>query len=187
MQMRKLIVFNLVTLDGYFAGPNGDIDWHQVDEEFFEFSNEQLATIGAVLFGRVTYEGMASYWPTPAAQESDPVTADQMNRIEKYVFSTTLDKADWHHTTLVKENIADAVAKLKAQPGKDLFIFGSGDLANSLLQRGLVDEFRLIVVPVVLGAGKKLFQQPVKFSLLSTRTFRNGNVLFSYQPENRTQ
>jgi dihydrofolate reductase len=185
-----VIVFNLITLDGYFAGPDGDIDWHQVDEEFFEFANEQLATIGALFFGRVTYEGMAGYWPTPAAQESDPVTADQMNRIEKYVFSTTLDRADWNNTTLVRGNAAEEVAKLKAQPGKDLFIFGSGDLAGSLLERGLIDEYRLIMVPVVLGAGKKLFPdagQPVKFSLLSARTFRNGNVLLSYQPERGAQ
>jgi dihydrofolate reductase len=185
--MRKLIVFNLVTLDGYFSGPNGEIDWHQVDEEFFQFATEQLENIGALLFGRVTYEGMASYWPTPAAQESDPVTADQMNRIEKYVFSTTLDKADWNNTTLVKASAADEVAKLKAQPGKDLFIFGSADLASFLLKRGLVDEYRLIVVPVALGEGKTLFPdmaQPVQFSLLHTRTFRNGNVLLIYQPEN---
>jgi dihydrofolate reductase len=113
-----------------------------------------------------------------------------MNRIEKYVFSTTLDKADWNNTTLVKENVFEEITKLKGQPGKALFIFGSGDLANSLLQQGLIDEFRLIVVPVVLGAGKKLFPetgQPVKFSLLSTRMFRNGNVLLSYQPESHAR
>jgi dihydrofolate reductase len=182
--MRKIIVFNMVTLDGFFAGPNGDIDWHRVDEEFNDFAVEQLATIGSILFGRITYEGMASYWPTPEAIASDPQVANAMNAIPKIVFSHTLDKADWNHTRLIKENVALEVEKLKQQPGQDLFIFGSGDLVASFLNLGLIDEIRLIVNPVVLGQGVPLFKDlrdKLNLRLLNTRTFKNGNVLLIYQ------
>lgn len=182
--MRKVIMFNLITLDGYFEGVPGDIGWHSVDEEFGVFAEEQLKTIGAILFGRVTYEGMAAYWPTPMAVENDPAIAKAMNEIEKYVFSTTFTEAKWQNTTLINEKAAEAVAKLKAQPGKDLFIFGSSDLTVSLMQAGLVDEFRILVNPVVLGGGKLLFaglKGPYQMKLVGNRTFKNGNVLLTYE------
>lgn len=183
--MRKLISFMVVTLDGYYEGPNGEFDWPNVDDEFFEFSISQLNDIDTLLFGRVTYGGMASYWPTPAALESDPEVADRMNTIRKIVFSTTLDTADWQNTTLVKENVAETVLKLKQEPGKYLAVFGSPSLTVSLLQQGLVDELRVMVNPILLGAGKSLFrtlQDRVPLELRQTTTFSSGNVLLTYRP-----
>ncbi len=156
--MRKVILFNMVTLDGFFAGPNGEIDWHNVDDEFNEFAIDQLNSAGGLFFGRKTYQLMQSYWPTPAAVEGDPIVADKMNNLPKFVFSSTLDKAEWNNTRLVESNIVAAILELKQQPGKDLFLFGSADLAVTLIQHGLIDEFRVMVNPVVLGKGMPLFK-----------------------------
>jgi dihydrofolate reductase len=183
--MRRVFLFMMVTLDGFFEGPNHDIDWHNVDEEFNEFAIQQLDDVDTLLFGRVTYEGMASYWPTQFAKENDPVVADKMNTVPKIVFSRTLDKAEWNNSRLVKEHIAEEVSKLKQQQGRDLAIFGSSDLAVSLLQMGLIDELRIMVNPVVLGNGKRLFagiDEKLNLKLLKTQTFRSGNVLLYYQP-----
>ena len=182
--MRRVFLFMMVTLDGFFEGPNQDIGWHNVDEEFNEFAIQQLDDVDTLLFGRVTYEGMASYWPTPFAKENDPIVADKMNKVSKLVFSKTLDKAEWDNTRLVREHVAEEISKLKQQPGKDLAIFGSSDLAVSLLQMGLIDELRMMVNPVVLGSGKTLFngiREKLNLKLLKTRTFRSGNVLLYYQ------
>jgi dihydrofolate reductase len=183
--MRKLIFFMLTTLDGFYEGPNKEIDWHNVDEEFNEFAIEQLNSVDVLLFGRVTYELMASYWPTPAATTNDPIVADKMNSLPKIVFSKTLSSVEWQNTRLVKENIAEEISKLKQQPGKDLIIFGSSDLAATLIQHGLIDEYRIMVNPVVLGNGKSLFKginHKLNLKLLKTKTFRSGNVLLYYQP-----
>ena len=183
--MGKVYLFMMVTLDGFFEGPNHDIDWHNVDEEFNEFAIQQLNEVDTLLFGRVTYEGMASYWPTQFAKENDAAVADKMNSVPKIVFSRTLDKADWSNSRLVKENVAEEVSKLKQQAEGDLAIFGSSDLTVSLLQMGLVDELRIMVNPVVLGNGKRLFEglgDKLKLKLLKTRGFRSGNVLLYYQP-----
>ena len=183
--MRRVFLFMMVTLDGFFEGPNHDIDWHNVDEEFNEFAIQQLDDVDTLLFGRVTYEGMASYWPTQFAKENDPVVADKMNTVPKIVFSRTLDKAEWTNSRLVKEHIAEEVSKLKQQQGRDLAIFGSSDLAVSLLQMDLIDELRIMVNPVVLGNGKRLFagiDKKLNLKLLKTQTFRSGNVLLYYQP-----
>jgi dihydrofolate reductase len=182
--MRKIILFNMVTLDGFFEGPNREIDWHHVDEEFNGFAIDQLNSADGLLFGRVTYEMMASYWPTSAATTNDPIVAGKMNALSKFVFSRTLKKAEWNNTKLVKENIAEEISKLKQQPGKDLLLFGSADLASTLTQLGLIDEYRIMINPVVLGSGKPLFQgikDKVNLKLLKTRTFRSGNVLLYYQ------
>src|SRR5579863_678149 len=188
MRMRKVFLFMMVTLDGFFEGPDHSIDWHNVDEEFNEFAIDQLNEVDALLFGRVTYEGMASYWPTPFAIEDDPDVAGKMNAIPKLVFSRTLDRAEWSNSRLVKENIAGEVSQLKQQEGCDLAIFGSANLAMSLLQMGLVDELRLMVNPVVLGKGKSLFEgihEKLNLKLIKTRAFRSGNVLLYYQPDKK--
>lgn len=187
--MRKVFLFMMVTLDGFFEGPDHEIDWHNVDEEFNEFAIAQLNEIGTLLFGRVTYEVMASYWPTPMALEDDPDVAGKMNAMPKIVFSRTLDRADWSNSRLVKENIAEEISQLRQQPGRDLAIFGSANLAMSLLQMGLVDELRLMVNPVVLGKGRPLFEgihEKLNLKLIKTRVFRSGNVLLCYQPEQNT-
>jgi dihydrofolate reductase len=186
MDMRKVFLFMMVTLDGFFEGPDHDISWHNVDEEFNEFAIDQLNEVDALLFGRVTYEGMASYWPTSIAVESDPEVAGKMNAIPKIVFSKTLDKVEWNNSRLVKENIAAEVSQLKQQPGRDLAIFGSANLAMSLLQMDLIDELRLMVNPVVLGNGKPLFvsiHEKLNLKLIKTRVFRSGNILLCYQPD----
>lgn len=185
--MRKLFAFNMVSLDGFFEGPNHDINWHLVDDEFNQFAIEQTSTLDTILFGRVTYELMASYWPTPVAQADDPIIADLMNRLPKIVFSKTLQKADWNNTRLIKNNIGEEITALKQQTGKDLAVFGSANLLSTLNQMGLIDEHRILVNPIVLGSGTPLFQginDPLKLKLLKTRTFHSGNVLLYYQPDN---
>lgn len=183
--MRRVILFNMVTVDGFFAGPNGEIDWHRVDEEFNEFAAEQLDTAGGLIFGRVTFQLMASYWPTDGVIKDDPIIAAKMNGIPKIVFSRTLQKVEWNNTKLVKENAAGEISRLAQQPGKDLFIFGSADLASTLTPLGLIDEYRIIVNPVVLGTGKPLFkgvQQKFDLKLVKNKLFKNGNILLYYQP-----
>jgi dihydrofolate reductase len=178
----KIIMFNMVTLDGFFEGPNRDIDWHRVDEEFNDFAIEQVKTADGLIFGRVTYELMTSYWPTADALSNDPQIAEKMNTISKIVFSRTLDRADWNNTRLIKGEAVEEVRRLKQQTGGNLFIFGSADLSSSLIPQGLIDEFRLMLNPVVLGSGNPLFRDKLNLKLLETRTFQNGNVLLYYQP-----
>jgi dihydrofolate reductase len=187
--MRKVIMFNLITLDGYFEGTNKwDIAWHQVDDEFNRFSIEQLNNAGGLIFGRITYLGMASYWPSPNAIRDDPQVVGLMNSIQKYVFSNTLDKAEWNNTELLKGDAAAELRKLRLQDGKDLFIFGSADLSSTFTKNKLIDEYRLIVNPIILGAGNPLFKnsgEMVKLKLLNTKSFHNGNVLLYYQPNGK--
>jgi dihydrofolate reductase len=187
--MRKVILFNLITLDGFFEGVNKwDIGWHRVDQEFNEFAIDQLNHAGGLIFGRVTYQGMAAYWPTPNAIQDDPQVAGLMNAIQKYVFSRTLDTVEWNNTQLVKGDAVSELKKLKNQPGKDLFIFGSANLAATFTRQGLIDEYRLIVNPVVLGQGTSLFNNDsgmLKFNLVDLKHFHNGNVLLYYQPDGK--
>jgi len=188
--MRKIIWFNLITLDGYFEGPNREIDWHNVDDEFNVFAAEQLDSMDVLLFGRVTYEMMASYWPSEMAVTNDPVIAEKMNTKLKIVYSTTLEKADWSNTTLIKENIVRETTRLKQQPGRDMAIFGSAVLGNALLDAGLIDEIRVLVNPVVLHSGHPLFRdgsEKLHLKLLTSRNFKNGNVLLVYQPAIRVK
>ncbi len=187
--MGKVIMFNLITLDGYFEGvKKWDIAWHRVDEEFNDFSANQLDQAGSLIFGRVTYQGMASYWTSPEAMKDDPQVTNRMNSIRKYVFSRTLDKAEWNNTLLVKGDAADELDKLKNQASKDLYIFGSANLASTFIRHKMIDEYRLIVNPVALGKGGPLFQvngDMLKLKLLNTRVFRNGNVLLYYTTDGR--
>lgn len=183
--MRKIFGFMMTTLDGYYEGPNQEFDFWVVDEEFDEFSLEQLDEVDTLLFGRVTYEGMAAYWPTPAAEEDDRRVAARMNSTSKIVVSRTLETAEWANTRLIKDDASDELATLKQQPGKDIAILGSSDLTASLLQMGLVDELRIMVNPVILGAGKSVFGtagERIRLKLLKSRRFRSGNVLLYYQP-----
>ena len=184
--MRKVFLFNMITLDGFFEGPNQDISWHHVDDEFNEFAIEQLKEVDTLLFGRVTYQGMASYWPTEVAISNDPEVAGLMNSVQKIVFSKTLNQADWHNTRLVSGNAAQEVSKLKQQPGKDIAIFGSSHLATTLAERDLIDEYRIIINPVFLGNGTPLLKgitDRLNLNLLKSRTFKSGNVLLYYVPE----
>jgi dihydrofolate reductase len=181
--MKKLIMFNMVTIDGFFAGPNGEIDWHNVDDEFSEFAIDQLNSTGGLLFGRVTYQLMANYWPTPDAATQAPVVAAGMNAIPKMVVSRSLTKIEWQNTRLIKDNLHEELPELKRQPGKDLLLLGSADLAAALTNLGLIDEYRIMFNPIVLGSGKPLFKNidhQLALKLLDTRVFRSGNVLCRY-------
>ena len=184
--MPKLFAFNMMTLDGFFEGPEPwSIDWHHTDQEFNDFAVEQLHTIGTLVFGRATYQGMASYWPSPAALESDPIVAGAMNNLPKIVVSTTLAAADWSNTRIIRHNVADEIARLKQQPGKDLALFGSARLLSTLMKLNLIDEHRVMVNPVVLGRGTPLFQgiaDRLDLKLVGVRPFTSGNVLLTYAP-----
>ncbi|HVD13340.1 MAG TPA: dihydrofolate reductase family protein [Actinomycetota bacterium] len=186
--MRRILAFLVVTVDGYYEGPKGEFDWPVVDDEFNEFGLEQLDEIDTLLFGRVTYQGMAAYWPTPAAREDDPRVAAKMNGLPKIVISRTLDEATWANTRLISDHVAEELTALKQQPGRDIAIFGSSNLTVSLLELGLVDELRIMVHPVVLGDGKSLFRtaaERISLELVTTRAFRSGNVMLYYRPAAR--
>jgi dihydrofolate reductase len=190
--MRKLILWNLVTLDGYFDGPKPwDLEWHSAawGDELEQFSLAQLQSADLLLFGRVTYEGMYSYWSTAPTDTGSPA-ADTitlfMNSVPKVVFSHNLKQAEWHNTRLVKDNAAEVVAQLKQTPGKDILLFGSANLAVTLSQAGLIDEYRLCLTPITLGGGQPLFKPgaaPLKLKLLETRALKTGAVLLFYRPE----
>lgn len=183
--VRKVVLFNLISLDGYFSGPQGEIDWHHVDEEFNQFAIHQLEEVGVLLFGRTTYDLMASFWPTQQALENDPVVANKMNTLPKIVFSRTLSTVTWQNTRLVSTDATHEVRRLKQETGKGLFVFGSANLSASLIREGLIDEFRVMVNPVILGSGQALFQQihqPLKLNLTKNVVFANGNVLLIYHP-----
>lgn len=176
----------MITLDGFFEGPRGEIDWHKVDAEFNEYAIDLLNSVDFLLFGRKTYELMAGYWPTPAAAANDPVVAGKMNNLNKIVFSRTLTIVGWKNTRLIKDNIAEEILQLKHQPGRDLAIFGSSNLALTFIRQGLIDEYRMIVNPVVLGGGEPLFKgikEKLNLKLLRTKTLSSGNVILYYQPE----
>jgi len=186
--MRKLIVFNHVSLDGYFVDVNGGMSWAKSDHndaEWNAFVAENAKGDGPLLFGRVTYELMASYWPTPIADQHYPVVAERMNKLPKVVFSRTLDKASWNNTKLVKGDMAAEIRKMKKEPGKDMVIFGSGSIVSQLAQEGLIDEYQIAMNPVVLGKGKTMFdgiKQKLNLKLTKTRAFGNGNVFLCYEP-----
>ena len=184
--MRRLIVFNSVTVDGYFTGVNGDMSWaHNEDPEWNAFVEENASGGGVLVFGRVTYEMMASFWPTPSALQSYPLVAKKMNDAEKVVFSRTLDSVSWSNTTLVKGELATEVSKLKEAAGDDLVILGSGSIVAQLTDAALIDEYQIVVAPVVLGAGRTMFEgvkNQLKLNRVKTQTFNNGNVLLCYEP-----
>ncbi len=184
--MRRLLVFNQVSLDGYFVDGNGDMSWaHKQDPEWLAFVNENASAGGELLFGRVTYDLMRSYWPTPMALKNDPVVAERMNSLPKVVFSRTMDKPAWSNTKLVKGDLATEVRKMKNEPGPGMVILGSGSIISQLAPKSLIDEYQIVVNPVVLGEGRTMFERvksrlPLK--LIKTRAFGNGSVLLCYEP-----
>ena len=186
--MQKLVVFNHVSLDGYFTDANGDMSFaHQdnQDVEWDAFVAGNASGGGILLLGRITYELMASFWPTPMAAENMPVVAEQMNNLPKVVFSRTLDKASWNNTKLVTDDLPGEIRKMKKESGEGMVILGSGSIVSQLTQHGLIDEYQIIVNPVALGKGRTMFdgiKEKVLLKLTNSRTFGNGNVLLCYQP-----
>jgi dihydrofolate reductase len=182
--MRQLIVFNHVSLDGYFVDASNGMGWaRNHDEEWNAFVAGNARGGGTLLFGRVTYQMMASFWPTPIADQHAPVVAKQMNSLPKIVFSRTLTKVDWNNTKLLKGDLVTEVRQLKEQPGDGMVILGSGSIASQLTQAGLIDEFQIALSPVILGKGRTLFETvpgPRKLKLIESRPFTNGNVFLRY-------
>jgi dihydrofolate reductase len=176
-------MWNVMTLDGYFEGTKSwDLDFHQSvwGPELEALSIEQLHSADRLIFGRVTYEGMAAYWTTAQGE-----VADLMNRLPKVVFSRTLQQADWSNTTLIKEDAAARVPELKRKGEGNSFVFGSANLSRTLISHGLFDEYRLAVAPMILGRGTPLFGPDlarVPLTLLETRTLPSGGVILRYQP-----
>jgi dihydrofolate reductase len=186
--MPKLIVFNHVTLDGYFVDKNGDMSWakanHQ-DAEWNAFVSENASGGGVLVFGRITYELMAGFWPTPFAIENMPDIAKGMNSMPKVVFSRTLEQASWNNTTLVKGDLVAEIRKMKRESGEGMAILGSGSIVTQLAPEGLIDEYQIVVNPVVLGQGRTMFEgikERLSLKLTKTRAFRNGNLLLCYEP-----
>jgi dihydrofolate reductase len=184
--MRNVLVYNQVSLDGYFTDANGDMSWaHRSDPEWNAYVRDNVKDSGGgeLLFGRVTYAMMAGFWPTPAGKAAEPVVAEAMGRLSKIVFSRTLDKVSWENTRLVKTGPVEEVRRLKKEAGQTLVVMGSGSIVAQLAAHGLVDEYQLIVNPIVLGKGRTLFdgvERPFSLKLKSTRAFTNGNVVLTY-------
>ena len=185
--MRKLIVFNNVSLDGYFTDHLGDMSWaHNQDAEWNAFTQENARDGGELVFGRKTYDLMVSFWPTQQAAQMMPEVAANMNRLPKIVFSKSLVSAKWNNTRLMKGDLAEDTRNLKQEPGPCLVLMGSGSIVSQLAQAGLIDEFQIVVHPLVLGAGRTLFEggkRRLDLTLADTRTFKNGNVLLILQQQ----
>jgi len=147
--MPKLVVYNAVSLDGYFTDTKGDMGWaHKNDPEWQAFVSENASGGGQLLFGRVTYDLMASFWPTPLAAQSNPIVVERMNSLRKFVFSTTLEKVSWNNTTLFKGDLTMEVHKLKQEPGPNIVIMGSGSIVAQLADAGLIDEYQMVLNPL---------------------------------------
>jgi dihydrofolate reductase len=182
--MRKIIVFENYSLDGFIAGPEGELHWTVRDDEVTQMSQEGEQSKDLFLFGRKTYEMMAGFWPTPAGQAANPVFAEILTTTPKIVISSTLNNPGWKNTTVVNEISREKILRVKQEPGKNIMIFGSISVVQQLAGMKLIDEYQLLVNPVVLGKGKPLFPEDQKQSmkLLSTRTFKSGIVMLTYAP-----
>jgi len=186
--MRKVSVFNQISLDGYFTDAKGDMSWaHEGsdDPEWKEYVAGNASTgEGTLLFGRITYQLMAGYWPTPMAAQHDPAVAEGMNRLKKVVFSRTLDSVSWSNTTLIKSDPAAAVRKMREESGADMVIMGSGSIISLLAQEGLIDAYTFVISPLALGQGRTMFEgvtdrQNMKH--VNTRSFKNGKIVLNYE------
>lgn len=178
--MRNLILWDMISLDGHFSGPDGGLDWFAVDEDLEKYIQDVNSSVGTVLFGRATYEGMRDFW---SSQEGE--IAEFMTAVPKVVFSTTLASADWDNSTLVRDDVPEEIARLKRQPGKDIFVFGSADLSATLIEHGLVDEYRIGINPILLGSGVPFFKgrtERLPLTLVDLRQFGSGVVILHYRP-----
>jgi len=183
--MRRVISDLMMSLDGCFEGPKGEIDWFVWDKDMEKYSLDVLQTVDAILLGRVAYQLFASYWPTPAAAAENPAIASLMNRLPKIAFSRTLDKVEWNNSRLVRDNIPEEMAGLKNQPGKDLVMFGGAGIFSAFARLGLIDEYRFRINPLVLGNGRPLFKDMknrLDLKFLKSETSGSGVVTLFYQP-----
>ena len=189
--MRRVIVSNVMSLDGFVSGPNGELDWFVYagfvkGTEFGEYARTLIRTVDAILLGRLTYEEFSSYWPT--AKNDDPVITERINNLPKFVFSRSLKQVpwgDWGTARLVKEDAAVAITRMKQETGMNMVIYGSATLVSALMKAGLIDEYQLIIHPVVLGRGRPEFKdlnERYHLSLKEMKQLKTGAVLLVYQP-----
>ena len=184
--MRKVFLFNRISMDGFYAGPNGEIDWFIHDPEVDKATHE-IMHADTMLLGRVTYQMFESYWPHVTEDPNEPkeakVLADELNQMTKVVFSKTLKEVTWENSKLVKGDVTKEVSELKQGEGPDIVIFGSGTIVQQLAGEGLIDEYLILVTPVILGTGKSMFRDVKKsnLELLETRAFNTGNVLLHHR------
>lgn len=186
--MRKIVVSEMISLDGYFADSKGNIDWHIVEKEFNKHAINLLKNIDTILFGRVTYDLFENYWPNaakdPKTSASDLEIAQRINDTQKIVFSKTMEKADWNNVQLEKEITREKITALKYKPGKDIVVYGSGTVVQKLTELELVDEFRLFIAPVYLGKGKSLLnnlKNPLKLKIATSEKLGSGVVMLCYE------
>ncbi len=180
--MRKLHVFESISVDGYFAGAHGDMSWAhdgRDDAEFAAWVSGNASSGGELLFGRKTYQMMEAFWPTPVAAQQMPAVAKGMNAARKYVASRTIQPT-WNNTHLLQGDLVKAVEDLKASDGPDITVLGSGSVAAQLGEAGLIDEYQFVIIPVALGAGATVFTKGRKLRLLDHRAFPCGNVVVTY-------
>lgn len=189
--MRKVILSMMVSVDGFIEGPNQEQDWFTWDEEMESYMINFFRTVDTFIYGRKSYEVMVDYWPNAAANPAwpnrDQEFVDIMNNYPKIILSKTLDKVEWN-ATLIKDNIAEEITKIKKQPGKDLALFAGAETASTFIDHNLIDEYRLIINPVVIGSGQPLFKDlkdKLNLNLLKTETFPSGIVILYYQPNDR--
>ena len=185
--MRKVILDTIISLDGYYTSPKSEIDWFEFDKEEIEWSKQILRRVDTMLYGRITYQEFSEFWPkaSPSPDGFDSEIIGQLNGLQKVVFSRTLQEAKWRPAILIRENPVDTVAKLKRESGRDMVIVGSGTLVSALSRNDLIDEYRIRIRPIILGAGKPLFtdeQKRHKLRLVSSREFSNGVVALHYEP-----
>jgi dihydrofolate reductase len=183
--VRTLASFIMTSLDGFYEGPNGELDWSIVDEEFRDFALRQLDEADTLGFGRATYDHMAAYWPTDQAEANDPAIASRMNSKPKLVFSTALEQADWSNTTIMEGEAVERIEAVRTAPGGELLVIGSAHLTACFVAAGVLDELRIMVAPVVIGQGRSLFEDlkvRVGLSLAYVRQFDSGSLLLTYHP-----
>ena len=192
--MRKIITTTWTTLDGFIAGPNGEMDWigEIYDEAMGLYEDQVVSEADTLLLGRVTYQSFAGSWPyvpdNPNASEGEKIYARKLNAMRKIVFSRTLESVEWNNSTLRKEIVPEEIAQLKQEPGRDMLIYGSASIVQALTNHGLIDEYQVLVHPVILGGGKPLFQniqQQVKLKLVNNKTHPSGVVVLYYQPREK--
>ena len=185
--MRRITVFNQLSLDGYFTDQNGDMSWAKAgnDEEFNQFTTENASGGGVLLFGRVTYDLMAGFWPTPQAANSFPIVAERMDNLPKFVFSRTMREASWKNTKVIKGDLPGELRKMKEERGKDMCIMGSGSVVAQLAETDLIDEYQIVLNPIALGGGRTTFEDlgdRLNLKLTKSRIFKNGKAFLCYQP-----
>lgn len=190
--MRKVISFMHISLDGFVAGLNGEMDWIKVDEEIFDYVGKRISEGDTALYGRVTYEMMESYWPTaadkPTATKHDIEHSKWYSKVHKVVLSKTMENTDLANTEIISDNLSDRITEIKQQEGKEILLFGSPTATHSLIQQGLIDGYWLFVNPIVLGQGIPLFtniKDKIKLNLLNTHQFTCGVTELNYMVDRK--